>query len=75
MIVSASVFFKDINSWDDFESKVKDFSRKEKGDAFELLTNFAKKYNKEYRIKVSELLNVSLSYEAKEEGRILQTFY
>lgn len=40
MKITPDFLFKDINSWDDFESKVKDFSKKQKGDAFELLTKY-----------------------------------
>ena len=33
-------FFKSISSWDDFVSSLLPLSKKEKGDAFELLTKY-----------------------------------
>lgn len=40
MKITPNSLFQNINSWDDFESRLKDFSKKEKGDAFELLTKY-----------------------------------
>ena len=41
-------FFKDINSWDDFEYKVSGLSNRQKGDAFELLTKCYFKIKPQY---------------------------
>ena len=37
--------FKDIHSWEDFSAHLKDLPKKEKGDAFELLTQLYFKVN------------------------------
>ena len=41
-------FFKDINSWDDFDYKISGLNNKEKGNAFELLTRCYFKIKPQY---------------------------
>lgn len=40
MKTTPEILFQNVNSWMDFESKINDFTKKEKGDAFELLTKY-----------------------------------
>ena len=47
-------FFKSISSWDDFVSSLLPLSKKEKGDAFELLT----KYSKRCYYKINETFGI-----------------
>ena len=44
-MIDFNQLYKSINTWDDFVSSLTDLSKKEKGDAFELLTKLYFKTN------------------------------